>query len=117
MYIKYLSLAGAENHCLQPIRQRTHKLSDLVRVSKMNSSARKSLKVIVGLWLKALTTLGCIFAAPSLHCAIASLHQLYGVSKSKLICIVKDFLAMGEHSKKPFSLHLNMILKHKALNL
>ena len=89
-------------------RQCSHKLSDLVRVSKMNDPARKRLKSTgihsAGLWMKALTTLGVIFAAP------------LRVSKSKLICIVKGFLAMDKHSKKPFSLHLSMILKHKALN-
>ena len=64
--------------------------------------------------MKALTTLGVIFAAPLSAARLFAV--LLGVSKSKLICIVKGFLAMGKHSKKPFSLHLSMILKHKTLN-
>ena len=95
------------------IRQYRHELSDLVRVSKMKGPARKRLKSTgihsVGLWREALTTLDALFAA---RLFVAPLR----VSKSKLICIVKGFLAMGKHSKKPFSLHLSMILKHKALN-
>ena len=95
-------------------RQYRHKLSRLVRVSKMKGPARKRLKSIVGLWMKALTTLGVIFAAPI--SAARLLAALLGVSKSKLICIVKGLLAMDKHRKEPFSLHLSMILKHKALN-
>ena len=65
--------------------------------------------------MKALTTLGSLFAAPL--SAARFFAAFLGVSKSKLICIVKGFLAMGKHSKEPFSLYLSMILKHKALNL
>ena len=72
-----------------------------------------------------MTTLGLIFAAPFSAARLFAVRffaaRLFvaplGVSKSKLICIVKGSLAMGKHSKKPFSLHLSMILKHKALNL
>ena len=80
----------------------------------MKDPARKRLKSIVGLWMKALTTLGVIFAAPL--SAARLFATLLGVSKSKLICIVKGSLAMGKHSKEPFSLHLSRVLKHKALN-
>ena len=66
-----------------------------------------------------MTTLGSLFVvrffSMRLFAALLFAAPL-GVSKSKLICIVKGFLAMGKHSKKPFSLHLNTILKHKALN-
>ncbi len=67
-----------------------------------------------------MTTLGSLFAARLFGAFLLSAARLFGallgVSKSKLICIVKGSLAMGKHSKKPFSLHLSMILKHKALN-
>ena len=76
------------------LRQCRRELSDLVRVSKMKDPARKRLKSIGGLWMKALTTLGVIFAAPL--SAAPLFATLLGVSKSKLICIVKGSLAMDK---------------------
>ena len=73
--------------------------------------------------MKALTTLGSLFAAPLSAArlfAVRFFSMPLGVSKSKLICIVKGFLAMDKHRKEPFSLHLNRVLKqdlkHEALN-
>ena len=80
------------------LRQCRRELSDLVRVSKMKDPARKRLKSTgiysAGLWIKALTTLGVIFAAPL--SAAPLFATLLGVSKSKLICIVKGSLPMGK---------------------
>ena len=67
-----------------------------------------------------MTALGSLFAARffSIHLFVA----LLGASKSKLICITKGLLTyVDKHSKKPFALHLNRVLKqdskHEALNL